>query len=132
MNPLAGALRMGRRRAEALMTETVTAGAFTDGVDEEMGDPTFELVGEPLYTGPARVKYTDSAVSVSDGTSQLVASQDASVSLPSGSVVLPEGTVIRVDASTADAGLVGRMPRVSGPPTLGQSTAHRYPVTELS
>lgn len=129
---MSSVLSFGRSAANSRMTETVTAGRFEDGVDEGSGDPILVPVGDPLYTGPARVKYTDTAVSVSDGASQLVASQDVSVSLPSGSVVLPEGTVILVSGSSVDAGLVGRSYRVSGAPTLGQSTAYRFPVTELS
>jgi hypothetical protein len=125
-------LSRGRKRADARMTETVTAGHFTDGVDEENGNPTRVPVGEPLYDGIARVKYTDNAVRNAEGASQLVTTQDVTVSLPHGSVVLPEGTDVLVTASVSDASLVGRVYKVDGSPTLGQSTAHRYPVTELS
>lgn len=121
-----------RREAEGRMTETVTAGHFTDGVDEATGNPTRVPVGEQLYDGIARVKYTDNAVRNAEGASQLVTTQDVTVSLPHGSVVLPEGTDVLVTASTADVALVGRAYKVDGSPTLGQSTAYRYPVTELS
>jgi len=129
---LAASLPALRAQANGRMTETVTAGHFTDGVDEATGNPTRIPVGEPLYEGPARVKYTDNAVRNAEGASQLVTTQDVTVSLPHGSVVLPEGTDIAVTFSTADWSLVGRAYKVDGSPTLGQSTAHRYPVTELS
>jgi hypothetical protein len=129
---IAAALPALRAQANGRMTETVTAGTFTDGVDDATGGPTRVPVGDPIYTGPARVKYTDNAVRSAEGASQLVTTQDVTVSLPHGSVVLPEGTDVLVTASTADPALVGRSYKVDGSPTLGQSTAHRYPVTELS
>lgn len=124
-------LNRGRKRADARMTEMVTAGHFEDSVDEETGSPTRVPVGDPLYEGPARVKYTDNAVRAADGASQLASAQDVTVSLPYGTVLLSEGTDLLVVSSVADPALVGRVYKVDGSPTLGQSTAHRYPVSEL-
>lgn len=146
------ALEAGRYAAKSRMTETVMAGRFVDGVDGETGDPTSVLVGEPLYVGVARVKYTANAVRNGEGASQLVTTQDVTVSIPTQpatlepsevqppddelapavNVVMPEGTVIVVTASTSDPALVGRRYTVDGVATLGQTTAHRYPVTETS
>lgn len=149
---VAAALPAFRGLANSRMTETIIAGRFVDGVDEETGNPTRVPVGEPLYSGRARVKYTDNAVRSAEGASQLVTTQDVTVSIPtqpatlapgeaqspynglapSVNVTLPEGTVIQVVASTSDPALVGRTYTVDGVATLGQSSAHRYPVTELS
>lgn len=120
-----------RAQANGRMTETVRAGHFEDGVDEATGAPTRVPVGEPLYEGPARVKYTDNAVRAADGASQLASAQDVTISVPHGIAVLPEGTDVVVLYSTSDWALVGRVYKVDGSPTLGQSTAHRYPVSEL-
>nr|WP_278101160.1 DUF6093 family protein [Microbacterium proteolyticum] len=149
---MSGVLSFGRAAAVSRMTESITAGRFTDGVDEVTGDPTRVLVGDPLYVGPARVKYTANAVQNAVGASQLVTTQQVVVSIPTQpatvtpgegelpsvgvwpyvNVTLPEGTVITVTASSSDPALVGRSYTVDGVATLGQSTAHRYPVTELS
>ncbi|MEV4777459.1 DUF6093 family protein [Microbacterium sp. LWH12-1.2] len=112
------------------MTETVEAGVFTDGVAPD-GSPTRVLVDE-RYTGKARVKYESLAVSESDNTSQLVATQTPFASIPTGSARLFEGDELHVTASTADGLLVGRKYTVAGSAQAGQTTAHRYPLKELS
>ncbi|WP_363551424.1 DUF6093 family protein [Microbacterium sp. LWH12-1.2] len=130
MSLLNRALDAGRRLADARMTETVEAGVFTDGVAPD-GSPTRVLVDE-RYTGKARVKYESLAVSESDNTSQLVATQTPFASIPTGSARLFEGDELHVTASTADGLLVGRKYTVAGSAQAGQTTAHRYPLKELS
>lgn len=140
-----------RGTANSRMTETIVAGDYEDATDEVMGDPVRTLVTK-LYEGPARVKYSANAARSDDRAGELLTTQDITVSIPTQpatlapgdarppgnhlapavNVTLPEGTAIRVVASAADPALEGRMFTVSGVAEMGQTTAHRYPVVELS
>ncbi|GAA4762600.1 DUF6093 family protein [Microbacterium gilvum] len=123
-------LRDGRRLAEARMTETVLVGRFVDGTDEETGNAT-RVLAEERYTGIGRVKYP--SLTVSDTSAGLpVAEQQLTVSIPSGSPQCFEGDDVVVSASAVDGLLVGRRFRITGEPQSGQTTAHRYPVRELT
>lgn len=144
-------IAQGRAAANAIMTETIVAGEYVDATDEDTGDPT-RVLKRKLYEGAARVKYTANAVRNSDSSGQLLTTQDIVVSIPTQpatlapgngvspdvdlspavNVTLPEGTAIEVVASTSDPALVGRMFTVDGVAEMGQTTAHRYPVVELS
>lgn len=129
---IAAALAELRAQADGRMTETVKAGTYTDGTDEETGDPTRTIV-EVLYEGPARVRYSANAVRSDDRVGLVFASQDITVSIPTAAQTrIPDGAAIEVTASAVDPVLVGRMFTVDGAPAMGQTTAHRYPVTELS
>lgn len=148
---LAAALPFFRAQAESRMSETIRAGVHTDGVDGN-GDATYVLVGDYVYEGPARVKYPGNAVRSAVAAGQVVAQQDVVVSIPvqypslfpgedvlpgdevtpSVAVILHEGITIEVVSSTSDPLLVGRFYQVSGAPDMGQVTATRYRVTELS
>lgn len=124
-------LDQARLRSEARMTEVVEAGLFADRTDETTGDPIRELVTE-RYSGKARIKYESLTVSDSDTTSQSVASQKPMLSVPSGSPAIFEGDEVRVISSTADELLIDRFYTVDGAPQSGQTSSHRYPLTELS
>lgn len=130
MSLLGGALSMGRRMAEARMTETVTIGSFKDGVAAD-GAPTRVLVTS-RYSGKARVKFPSLSVSGSGEPSQPVSTQQPYVSIPTGSPPIPEGDEVRVDASTVDERLVGLIVEIDGEPQAGQTTSHRYPLKSLS
>ena len=123
-------LQRGRQMSESRMSETVTAGVYKDGTDEN-GDATRVLVTE-RYAGKGRIKYESLAVSDSDDSSQVVASQTPMLSVPTGSPVLHEGDEVHVTASEADEALVGRFYGVEGAPQSGQTTSLRYPLRELS
>lgn len=118
-----------RAQAESRMSETVQVGVFGDGMDEN-GNATRELVTE-RYAGPARVKYPGTAGSTSDRV-QAVAVTDIILSLPHASPAVFDGDEVMVTASTSDPALVGKVYRVEGAGAVGQTTAHRYKVTELS
>lgn len=121
-----------REQADARMTEMVKAGTYVDGTDEETGDPTRTIV-DVLYEGRARVRYSANAVRSDDRVGLVFASQDATVSIPTAAQTrIPDGAAIEVTASTVDPVLVGRIFTVDGAPAMGQTTAHRYPVTESS
>lgn len=129
MNLLQPALGMGRRHAEARMTETVAAGEFRDGTDAN-GDATRVLVTE-RYAGRARIKYPSLGVAPVNEPSQDASAQQLLVSIPTGSPRLLEGDEIHVTSSTADGSLVGRRYSVEGAPQAGQTTSLRYPLKEL-
>lgn len=131
MSLLTNALSMGRGMAEARMTETVTIGLFDSGTDPVTFDPIRVLV-EERYSGKARVKYPSGAVSDRSEPAQVVAEQDLLLSIPTGSPAAHEGDEVRVDSSTVDPSLVGRMYGIKGRPQAGQTTSHRYPLKELS
>lgn len=124
-------LGMGRRAAEARMTETVLVGKFRDGSDPDTGEATRVLVAE-RYSGKARVRYPSYAVAELSPASQPLAQQDVVVSLPIGSGPVFEGDEVVVTASTADSAVVGRRYTVKGQPAAGQTTAYRIPVIEQS
>ena len=148
---IAAALPFLRSQAESRMTETIRAGVYTDSTDEATGNPVRTLV-EALYEGPARVKYPGNAVQSSVSAGQVVVQQDVIVSIPvqfpsllpgedvlpgdgvvpSVMVFLPEGATVEVLSSASDPLLAGRFYQVSGSPDMGQVTATRYPVSELS
>lgn len=119
-----------RRRMNSRMTETVEIGEVGDGFDPVTGDPTTEIV-VTRYTGPARVRYPGTAVTVRDDV-QVVAVQDITVSIPHGSPRCYQGDQVLVTASISDSALVGKTYNVKGVPAVGQTSAHRYPVTETS
>lgn len=132
---LATALPGLRAEAESRMTETVTVGTFTDSTDPE----TFEPVRTPVetrYGGKARIRYASLATSAqasgSDQIGQPVVVQSPYISVPHGSPRLYEGDEVVVTASAADNLLVDRRYQVAGNATIGQTTAHRYPLTELT
>jgi hypothetical protein len=81
---------------------------------------------------PGRVKSVSQVVSPRETGAQLVTVQQREVHVASGSVpAVREGDFARVTASTSDAGLVGMSYRISGDAQMGQTTAWRFPVTEV-
>lgn len=128
---IGGVLGMGRRMAEARMTETVTIGRFDWLRPPGDFDPVLTLV-ETYYVGRARVKFPSASADEKVPAGQQLAETRVTVSLPASAPFVPTGSVVRVDASAADTLLLGRMFRVEGQAQAGQTTAHRYPVTEES
>lgn len=120
-----------REQAESRMTEMLQIGRFGDGVDPDTGDAV-RVLEESRYEGKGRVRYPTATVSRVDGAGTVIAEQDIIVSIPTGSAPCYEGDEVLVVTSTADALLAGRRYRVSGPAAGGQTTAHRYPVTEAT
>lgn len=126
---IAAALPVLRSEANSRMHESVQVGQFKDGVDEETGDPTWELVTE-RYTGPARIRWGSREVTNADAPSMPVTVQEPYLSIPFGSPLLRDNDEVLVTVSE-DPILVGRRFRVQGYPIAGQVTAHRYPLEEL-
>jgi len=124
-------LESGRRMAESRMTETVAVGRWENIRPPGSLDPVLTLV-ETYYSGHARVKYPSASATVQSPAGQQLVETRIVLSLPADSEAVPTGALVRVDSSTVDAALVGRMFRVDGPAQAGQTTAHRYPVVEES
>lgn len=125
------ALEMGRRMAEARMTETVVVGRFEWLRPPGSLDQVLTLV-EEFYSGAARVKYPSASAVVRAPGGQQLAETNIVLSLPSSAPPVATRAVVKVVTSSADDALIGRMFRVDGPAQAGQTTAHRYPVVEES
>lgn len=132
MSVLTGALAAGRRQAEARFTETFTFYTSAEGdADPVTLDPT--TVETVIASGIAgRLKFT-----TTEGLNPEVAGQypvlgRREVHVAVGSVNVSPGVFARVTASTADAGLVGRVCRLAERPAGGQVTSWRYPAIEVS
>lgn len=123
-------LARARAQLERRMTETVEVGNFKDDVAAD-GSPVRVLTTE-RYAGRGRIKYESLTVSDSDRASQLVTAQRPVLSIPTGSPLLHKGDEVNVTASGADVLLIGRTFTISGTPQVGQTSAHRYPLKELS
>lgn len=120
-----------RAEAESRMSETVTVGRWEDIRPPGELDPVPTLV-ETYYTGIARVKFPYATSLSKSPVGQPMVETRIVLSLPSHSGPVPTGALVRVDSSTADESLAGRMFRIDGPAQAGQTTAHRYPVVEES
>jgi hypothetical protein len=119
---------MGRNMANARMTETVRVGVLTEGVDEDTLDPITSFTSE--YEGPARVSWKTYTVQQTTPGDQPTALSTPILSLPSGTLGVTVDMRVVVDASTADAAMVGRTFRIKGLPQSGQTTALRFPLEE--
>lgn len=117
--------------AESRMSEMVTVGRWESVRPPGQLDPVPTLV-ETFYEGAARVKYPSASASVKSPAGQQLVETRIVLSVPSSTGAIPAGALVRVDASSSDVSLVGRMFRVDGPAQAGQTTAHRYPVVEES
>jgi len=118
------------------MTERVRVGREADGTDPDTGDATTVLAdvvyGTDEAGAPARIKYVADTVVDSGSTGQIVSLQRPFLHVPSGSPLLAEGLAVRCVSSLVDAVLAGRWYRITGSPDAGQTSAHRYPLIELS
>jgi len=117
------------------MTERVRVGREVDGTDAN-GDAT-SVLDDVVYGGdqagsPAQIKYVAGVVAGSAVTGQVVAMQRPILKVPSDSPLLAEGLAVHCVSSAADGILAGRRYRISGSPDAGQTSAHRYPLIELS
>ena len=122
-------LALGRRMAAQRMTETVTF--FTEALSDATFPPS--AVETVVAAGiPARVKITSSVVSEKDVAGQAPAVMHREVHVPVGSVAVGPSVLVRVTASTADPGMVGRVFRTGMRSGVGQVTVWRYPVEEVS
>lgn len=124
-------LAAGREEAESRMSETVTIGLFK--LERAPGSlDTAWVLKQSYYSGRARIKYPYATSLSKAPAGQQIEETSIVVSIPHGSANIPSGAMVRVDVSTVDSRLVGRMLRVEGRAQAGQTTAHRYPVVEES
>ncbi|WP_366941696.1 DUF6093 family protein [uncultured Microbacterium sp.] len=119
---------MGRKRAGSRFTETFTAYTVSSVLDEATG--LYVDAETVLYADVAgHVKFPEMTVSEPGQAGQVMAVQDIEVHVTVGATPgVVVGVLWRVDGSTVDPSLTGRVFRTKGPPQAGQVTAHRYPV----
>lgn len=131
MSLLTGALAFGRAQAEARMTETLQ---FFTSATEFDGDTKDDVTTETNVGAPTegRVKYGKAEGHDVEAANQHPVVQRLEVHVPTGSRDVPVGTFVRVTASDVDDLLVGNVYRVGERPEGGQTTAWRYPVTQVS
>lgn len=131
MSFVLSALGLGRRLSEQRFTETVTF--FTVARDE---DPvTLQPVDVETVVAAgvrARLKVTSAVVSERQVAGQAPAVMQRELHVPVGSVAVGPSVFVRVTGSTADPGMVGRVFRTVMRSGVGQVTAWRYPVEEVS
>ena len=120
----------GRAFVEAGFTETIRAGLWVEGIDPATYE-TVRTLTDVRYSGVGLVKYPTLTVSDQAAVGQQFGVQGVTVKIPISAALIPEGHTIIVDASTADPSLVGREFLVKGAPQSGQTTSHRYPVSEV-
>lgn len=112
------------------MTETWRVGTLevAEEPDPVSLDPI--TVFTDVYDGPGRFKAPRTEVSERDAGGQIIASISAELHLPSGTTGIEIDMFAICDASPDDPSLVGRVVRIKGPGTAGQTTAARFTVEE--
>ena len=120
-----------RSQAESRFTETLTFFTAEESTDPITLDPV--TVETPVATGkPGRVKYTGTQGQDVEAGGQYPVITRPEVHVAVGSVDVAPNVFVRVTGSTADAGLIGSVFRISEPCPKGQVTAWRYPAEEVS
>lgn len=129
VNMAIGAVGLGRRMAESLMTDTVRVfrRVSTGDFDNTTGEPVF--TDTDVYVGPGRLVLRSSAVRDVDAASQLLALQGPRLDLPvEGTGDIRSDDRFVVTASATDGGLVGVGGVVKGGFPQTFATARRLPV----
>jgi hypothetical protein len=119
----------GRRFNESLMTASCSIGVATYVDDPDTLETTLTI--DPVhYTGPCKVRFPGNvSVSQADAGGQLVAKQDAILSLPvEGSDDVAVDDRVLITACPMDPGLVGRTFRIAGSHEQTYATARRFPI----
>ena len=130
MTMLGTAVSLGRQHAESRMTETVRFYTTSEGTN-----PAGEVVEvETVIADNVRARVRMRGLAPRDAE---VAGQDPVVSelrvdVPVGSVKVGPSVSIRVLSSASDPGLVGEVYQTRDFPSMGQVTAWRYPVEQVS
>jgi hypothetical protein len=128
---IAGALPEFQSQARSRFTETFTFFTAAEGIDPVTLRPTYvETILAANIAGRIKFSNTQGNDVESGGQFPVVGRREVHVAV--GSVSASPGVFVRVTASTADAGLVGRVLRVVDRSAGGQVSAWRYPVEEVS
>ncbi|MDR7189778.1 hypothetical protein J2Y46_002604 [Microbacterium sp. BE35] len=128
---IAGTLGLGRNWAQARFTETFTFYTESESTDPVTLNPTtVETVVASGVAGRLKFTNTDGRDVESGGQFPIVSRREIHVGV--GTVSAAPGVLVRCTTSTVDPSLVGRVFRVSDRPQAGQTTAHRFPVEEVS
>lgn len=124
-------LKRGRVFAISRLSETFTFFTEDDGIDPETLQPVkVETVIADDVPGRVRAAARDSRDVDFAGQSPVVS--QLTLSVRAGSVRVGPSVFVRVKASSSDVGLVGARYRTKDFPTMGQTTAWRYPVEQVS
>lgn len=128
---IAAALPGLRAEAESRMSETVVFFTESDGIDNETLQPerVETVIAEDV---PARLRSAAREPRDVEVGGQSPVVSKLTLSVPFGSVRVGPSVSVRVTASTADPGLVGVRVLTLDFPTMGQVTAWRYPVEQVS
>lgn len=131
MSLLNRSLGLGRRLAEGRMTEVFDFYAVTK-VDDLVTLQPIDVETMIAAGIKGRLKITSSVVSEKDIAGQAPATMQREIHVPIGSVKVGPSVHVRVVSSTSDPGAVGRVFRTGMRSGVGQVTAWRYPVEEVS
>lgn len=124
-------LARGREKKNSLMPETVRVVIRTETTNPTTRDVE-HTDSAPLYEGIARYKAAGRALAEAVVAGQSIVTQQAILEIPTGSPALPIDAVVIIDESTVDGALVGVETRIADRPERGQTTAHKYPLKEVS
>jgi hypothetical protein len=125
--------------AESRMTETVTFFTEEDAIDEETLQPikvetpiAGTVDGKSTFNIPARLKAASKESRDVEIAGQEPVVSALVLSVPSGSIRVGPSVFVQVSASTSDPSLAGVRVRTKDFPAMGQTTAWRYPVEQVS
>lgn len=129
----AGAVRMGRRQAEALMESTCAiTRALTGTVNPATGVRSGDT-SSSVYSGVCRFRFKSSAVGTPESGDRGLTAQMPELSLPvEGSAGVQVGDLVTITGNPLDVGVVGLTLRVTGTHFQTHSTARRLQVQVLS
>jgi len=145
---ISGALSMGRRQANARMTEVFQF--FTRTVTPNEDTLEDDVTETEVARVPGRLKVTSNVAASVESGGQFPVVERLEVHVPVDAVMplipspwllpgelvpsvsVPVGTFVRCIDSSVDVSLVGREFRVAEMPSGGQTTARRFVVEEVS
>lgn len=130
---LRDALPVMRAEAESRFTEMFTFYTVTRGLDDDLQPTDIETVIASGVRGRVRSSARDSRDVEFVGQDPVVSQLVLSVAVGSVPMAARRPSVFaRCTASTSDPGLAGMKYRTKDSPTMGQVTAWRYPVEQVS
>lgn len=136
-----GAVTMGRKQAEALMTTLCVIKRKTGTTEDANGVPvdTFSIIYDhatiPGTGAKCRLKFTDARSDDVAAGGQGVAKQNPILSIPvtaTGSASVRTDDICVITANPLDPGTVGRIYRIAGEHDMTYATARRFPLERQS
>jgi len=122
-------LYFGRRAAEKRMTDKCDIGTEARSPKVNPATGKHETTFTAVYSGPCRLKTSNTAAGEIDAAGQLLVEQDQILSLPvDTSTAVGKDMVVKITASETDPGMVGTRARVKAPSVGSDMTARRFSV----